>query len=350
MKNKNNRFGYLEDVDISKFIKVNPNLRGCNDIDGDALTSYPGLVGEIDINSYSYKRVLDKSDIYFIETIYNQIITVDVISQFEDALLNNGGVICRFDDYEVPNLTTEDIMDNVAMIMKYRGYNVKKEDFVLQILNTPIGTEFEDMKIFATIKINNTIKHIEEMLYRVSAEILDKTSQYSEINTDWQFKKSLLAGVNPEHSDIVESSYFALKLYGFITNVFEEYTPGLIGEELMKIQRSNSAIMNNLLNELIIDARGEDSINLEDTYRELEKEIDSYFTSDMKLAVCPNVTQDLRANLFGQFFKCDTPKPDPVSLDFTVDFETKSFTFNKKLAGIAFGTIILSIILYIMVK
>lgn len=349
MKNKSNRFGYLEDIDISKYIKVNPNLRGCNELNSGALTSYPGLIGTVEINSYSYKRVLDKSDIYFIETIYNHIVTMDVILQIEDAILNNGGVICKFTDYEVPHLDTQDVIDNVAMIMNYRGYNVRQEDDILQILNTPIGTEFEDMKVFAVINVKYTVEHMEELMYRVSAEVLNHTAIYNEINNEWQFKKSLLSNVNPEKSDVIESSYFAMKLYGFIMKVFETYTPGVNGEELMQIQKTNNSLMNNLLDALIINARGEDSEELEENYRELEKELDSYFTKDMKLAVCPDVTQELRSNIFGIFFKTDTPKTEPVSLDFTVDFETKSFTFNKKLAGLAMGALIIAAIVFIMV-
>ena len=352
MKNKTNKFGYLNDVDIERFLRVNPKLRGCNVLDEHALTTYPNIEEKLVFESYTYKKILSKSDDYLLNMLYNHILVMDVISQIEDSIFNNGGVFCSFEKYECPRAEVSSIMDSVVAIFLYRGFNVNVEGNIIRIINTPVGTEFEDMRIFGTINVKYTIQDMEEMLFRSCAELLKHIPIYNEITKEWNFRKSTLACVVPEYTDIVSSSYFALKLFGYIEGVLDECETELNGEDLAKIQNSDSVVMNDLLDMLIQCAQSEDTEDLIgeliEKYRVLEERLDQYFTADMEIAVCKDFKPDFISLAMGYFFRADEPITEPVSLDFTADFEAKSFSFNKKYAVAASVVLILAIIVYIM--
>lgn len=352
MKNKTVNFGYLEDIDITKYLKVNPNLRGCNDLNESVLTTYPELEEKIVADSYTYNRILSKNDDYFINLLYNHLVVMDIIFQIESSILNNGGVFCDFSDYEVPYLSKQNAIENLIMIMEYRGYNVSFEGNIVTILNTQIGTEFEDMMIFGTINVKYRLTNVDELLYRLGAESLDHTPQFAKINKEWGFRKSLVKSIAPEYNDVVSSSYYALKLYGYLIGIFDNCDP-LEGDDLIHIQEAKIKEMNNLLNALIRCAKADEvsSNQLESlisVYRELESRVDEYFTSDMKIAVCPEIDSEMVNIILGYFFKTDTPKPEPVTLDFNVNFETKTFKFNKKLVALASAALILAVLAFII--
>lgn len=352
MKNKTNKFGFLNDVDIEHFLRVNPKLRGCNVLDERALTTYPNIESELEFNSYTYKKILSKSDDYLINILYNHILVMDVITQIEDSIFNNGGVYCNFEKYECPRASVASIMDSVASIFIYRGFNVTVEGNLIRIINTPVGTEFEDMRIFGTINVRYTIQDMEEMLFRSCAELLKHIPVYNEITKEWNFRKSTLSCVVPEYMDVVSTSYFALKLYGYIEGILDECETELNGEDLAKIQASDNIVMNDVLDMLIQCAQADDTEGLIEEliekYRVLEEHLDQYFTRDMEIAVCRDFKPDFTSLAMGYFFRTDEPITEPVSLDFTADFEAKSFSFNKKYAIAASVVLILAILVYII--
>lgn len=352
MKNKTNKFGYLNDVNIIEYLRVNPKLRGCNAINNHALTTYPEIEQELNINSYTYNKILSKNDDYFINMLYNHILVMDIILQIEDSIFNNGGVFCNFEKYECPRADKNDVIESLVAIFKYRGYDVKVDNNMVCILNIPVGTEFEDMRIFGTINVKYTIQDMEEMLYRAGAELLKHIPECNEITNEWKFRKSTLSGLNPEYNDLVSASYFALKLYGYIEGVLSECENELTGEDLMRIQESDNQEMNDLLDALITCAQVEDVTDYTDEliekYRFLEESLDQYFTSDMDIAVCRDFKTSYVSLAMGYFFRTDEPAAEPLTLEFKADFEAKNYTFNKKYAIAASVVLILAMFVYIM--
>ena len=352
MKNKTNKFGYLNDVDIPTFLKLNPKLRGCNVLNEQALTTYPNIEEKLDIESYTYKKILSKSDEYLINMLYNHILIMDIVTQIEDSIFNNGGVFCNFSHYECPRASKPDVMESLAHIFEYRGFSVDIDGDIVSILNIPIGTDFEDLRIFGTIMVNYTIKDMEEMLYRSVAELLKHIPSFNEINKEWGFRKSALTCMVPEYTDIVSASYFALKLFGYVEGIFTDCESELSGDDLVTIQDSDNEIMNDLLDSLIQCAQAENPEDymeeLIEKYRVLEEQLDQYFTVDMNIAVCRDFKSDYVSLAMGYFFRTDEALTEPVTLDFTADFEAKSFSFNKKYAVAASVVLILAILAYIM--
>ena len=367
MGNTSVNFGYVNEYNMLKKLKINDYLRGCNPIEGEDISDYydsevipPYLAYKLPsmknldlprgLKSFTYRKLVHDSNVDMEKFAYIHLLVSSFCDQIFENLSRDGLVFCNFDALE--NNDIEDLTDAVCYfseVLEFRGYATRVINGELLIINT-----YEDMedkaineitstfhKSSITVQLKDYLVYKEEDVYRATSELLRLLPNYADIENIWNDCKSRL---NLRHefsfNELFYLAYDMLYVYAFLYPLdktlhdhykYREYSVTNMGRLVKRINPDARAKAQQFIEDIadtafLLDGADKQQINLGkevimDSMLSIEELIDRCFTPELKIFKSLEVTDEDFEFLCYSLIKSHTELRAPIVIEEAVELE-----------------------------